>query len=254
MPTLSQAQIAMVARSAGLPGDPEVWAAVAMAESSGNTTNRNPSSGAYGLWQIHPIHRKAHPTWTEAWLSDPVNNAKAAKVIHRQQGWGAWEAYTGPDGTGSDGPWRTYYQKGSPNSVQPAGWWDDFWKSFGEGFDTGPGPEDLFDGGTGNDPSITGGLEDVGEGIGAVAEAVQKAGAWMSKSTNWVRVGYVVGGGLLLLVGAYIVAAPLIGKAAASSPVGQAARKVAGAARSSRKKTAAAPAAKTTKAEESSDE
>ena len=74
----------------------------------------------------------------------------------------------------------------------------------------------------------------------------------MSKSTNWVRVGYVVGGGLLLLVGAYIVAAPLIGKAAGATPVAQVAKKVTGAARSSRKKAPAAkaPAAK----EESADE
>ena len=92
MPTLSQTQIAMYARAAGLPGDPDVWAAVAMAESSGRTDIVN-SIGCVGLWQINqPVHVKRHPTWTVRWLSDPMNNAKAAKAIYASHAPQPWEA------------------------------------------------------------------------------------------------------------------------------------------------------------------
>lgn len=209
MPTLTQPQIAQVARAAGLPGDPDVWAAVAMAESSGRTDVVN-SIGCVGLWQINqPVHIKRHPQWTVAWLQNPVNNAKAAKEIYRSQGWNAWEAYTGPDGRGSDGPWRQFYKKGSGGSV-PAGWWDDFKDGFGDGFDTGPGPEDLFDGGTGNDPDVMGNLGDIATGVGAIAEAVQKTAVWLGNSKNWVRIGYAAGGALLVGMGLAIVARPIL--------------------------------------------
>lgn len=220
MPTLTQSQIEMIARATALPGDPKVWAAVAMAESSGSTTAKNPSSGAYGLWQIHPIHRGDHPGWTEKWLSDPVNNARAAAVIHGKQGWGAWEAYT-------NGQYKQYLKPGAPDApgTVPVDW-EDWMKDL---IPLGPGgfllPEEL--GGTGGLDGVVG----VAEGIGAVAEAVQKAGDWLSQPKNWVRVGYVWGGGFLVVLGIYIIASPLIGKAAASSPVGQTVKRVAGAAR-----------------------
>jgi hypothetical protein len=219
MPTLSQAQIAQVARAGGLPGDPDVWAAIAMAESSGRTDVVN-SIGCVGLWQINqPAHVKAHPTWTVAWLQNPVNNAKAAAVIYRAQGFSAWEAYTGPDGKGSDGPWRQYYKGSGGSGATPVNWWDDFKDGFGKGFDFGPGPEDLWDGGTGNDPSLSdiSGIGDVATGIGAIAEAVQKTAQWLGNARNWIRVGYVAGGGLLLALGMTIVARPLIN----GTPVGQ---------------------------------
>jgi hypothetical protein len=214
MPTLTQDQIATVARAGGLPGDPEVWAAIAMAESSGRTDVVN-SIGCVGLWQINqPAHVGSHPTWTVKYLQNPLNNARAAAVIYRQQGFDAWEAYTGPSGHGSSGPWRNYY-RGKGKAVIQANWWDDFKKGFGEGFDFGPGPEDLFDGGTSNDPSLGDvadltGLKDVATGIGSIAEAVTKTAVWLGNSQNWVRIGYVAGGGVLVLLGLTIVARPLV--------------------------------------------
>lgn len=222
MATLTYQQIVQVARTGGLPGDPEVWAAIAMAESSGRTDVVN-SIGCVGLWQINqPVWVKTHPSWTVAHLKNPVNNARAAAVVYHAQGFKAWEGYTGPSGAGSTGTWRTYYQSDSTNKVQPANWWNDFWKGFKSGEDVGPGPEDLWDGGTGNDPSLdsaTQGLGDVATGVGAIAEAVQKASVWLGSSKNWVRVGYVVGGGVLVLLGLTIVARPLI----AGTPVARAA-------------------------------
>ncbi|MFJ3812581.1 transglycosylase SLT domain-containing protein [Streptomyces sp. NPDC090073] len=210
MSTLTYKQIVRVARAGGLPGDPEVWAAVAMAESSGRTDVVN-SIGCVGLWQINqPAHVGSHPTWTVSWLSNPINNARAAAVIYHQQGWDAWEAYTGPSGHGSSGPWRAYYQKNSKHAAESASWWGDFWNGFKDGFDTGPGPEDLVDGGTGNDPDVMGGLGDVAKGIGTIAEAVAKTAVWLGNSKNWVRIGYVAGGGVLVALGLTIVARPVL--------------------------------------------
>lgn len=227
-----------------------MWAAVAMAESSGSTTVVN-SIGCVGLWQINqPVHVKSHPTWTVRWLQDPVNNAKAAKVIHASQGWRAWEAYTGPDGVGSDGPWKTYYKGGGKGGATQA-------------FDPWDPLDILPEGSTDKlgEAPILGGLDDVATGIAATAEAVQKAGSWLGNSKNWVRIGYVVGGSVLVIVGAYIVAAPLVGKAAASTPMGQAVQKVAGkakgkvsAARATRSKAKSAAAKTPAKKESSSDE
>lgn len=223
MATLTYDQIVQVARAGGLPGDPEVWAAIAMAESSGRTDVVN-SLGCVGLWQINqPAHIKSHPTWTVSWLQNPVNNARAAAVVYRAQGFNAWEAYTGPSGHGSSGPWRDYYQQHSSHHAESASWWGDFWKGFKDGFDTGPGPEDLWDGGMGNDPSLAGvtGLGDVAKGIGTIAEAVAKTAVWLGNAKNWVRVGYVAGGGVLVLMGLTIVARPLVN----GTPAGQVAKK-----------------------------
>lgn len=227
MATLTYQQIVQVARAGGLPGDPEVWAAIAMAESSGRTDVVN-SIGCVGLWQINqPVHVRTHPTWTVAWLSNPVNNAKAAAYIYRAQGFAAWEAYTGPDGKGSDGPWRDYYQKSSSHSAQPASWWGDFWDGFKGGFDVGPGPEDLWDGGTGNDPGGSDlGLGGVATGIGTIAEGVQKTAVWLGNARNWVRIGYVLGGGVLVVLGLGIVARPLM-NAAPTGQIVKAAKKAA---------------------------
>ena len=62
-----------------------LMAAVALAESGGNPNARNPSSGACGLWQIHP---------PEAGCTDPQQNAQMAVRKYGSQGLGAWEAYT----------------------------------------------------------------------------------------------------------------------------------------------------------------
>lgn len=235
MPTLTYQQIVQVARTGGLPGDPEVWAAIAMAESSGRTDVIN-SLGCVGLWQINqPAHIGSHPTWTVQWLQNPVNNAKAAAVVYREQGFSAWEAYTGPSGHGSSGPWRQYYQKSSSHSAQPAGWWNDFWDGFGKGFDFGPGPEDLVDGGTQNDPSLGDvgnltGINDVARGIGTIAEAVQKTAVWLGNAQNWVRIGYVLGGGILVAMGLTVVARPVL----TGTPGGQAVMKAAKAVKTSK--------------------
>jgi hypothetical protein len=63
-----------------------VMAAIAEAESSGNSQAHNPS-GATGLWQIlgNPFPGNAY---------DPLTNAKMAAAKLRSQGLGAWVTYT----------------------------------------------------------------------------------------------------------------------------------------------------------------
>lgn len=76
-------------------GDKKIAGAVGMAESHGDP---NAANGPYhGLWQIGPNGP-----------FDPDQNAAAGVAKWRASGWAPWEAYTGPDGVGSDGPWRQF--------------------------------------------------------------------------------------------------------------------------------------------------
>ena len=84
-------------------------AAIAIAESGGESDNSTMKSGvyrdkgetSYGLWQINmtgpygPIRRKQFGISSNEELYDPLVNAKAAYFIHKQlgQGYGAWTAY-----------------------------------------------------------------------------------------------------------------------------------------------------------------
>lgn len=257
MARLSQAQIAMYAQSAGM-SNPVLMSAIAMAESSGNTTAHNPVGldDSYGLWQINmlgamgPARRREFGISRNADLYDPAVNARAAAKILNSQGLKAWSTYT-------SGAYKSYMPKTSSGGVVQADWWDDFKKGFKDGFDVGPGPEDLFDGGMENDPSLGEalggaaerdfpGITGVAEGVGALGEATVKAAEWMAQPKNWVRVAYVVGGGVLVGVGLYIMASPLIGKAVAATPGAQALKKtISSSGGGSKKAPAPKPAAKT---------
>jgi hypothetical protein len=76
-------------------GDPNLMAAIALAESGGNPSIVN-SIGAGGLWQINP---------PESGYLNPVTNAKIAGRKLRTQGLRAWEAYT-------NGSYRQFLQLG----------------------------------------------------------------------------------------------------------------------------------------------
>lgn len=248
MAKLSQAQIAMYAQSAGM-SNPVLMSAIAMAESKGSTTAHNPIGldDSYGLWQINMLGKMGPERRAKLGLSqnsqlyDPAVNARAAAMILKEQGLSAWSTYT-------DGSYKDYMPKSTGGAVQ-AGWWDEFKDGFAKGFDVGPGPEDLFDGGMEDDPTLGEaltdgtGLDDLAEGVGAISEATVKTAQWLGQSKNWVRVGYVVGGGLLVGMGLYIMASPLLAKAAAATPGAQALKKTISG--GGAKKAAKAPAAKT---------
>jgi Lysozyme like domain len=73
-----------------------VMAAIALAESSGDPTNVNPTDNngtqsSYGLWQIsNGTHSPPAPNW-----ADPLENARLALQKYETQGLGAWGTYGG---------------------------------------------------------------------------------------------------------------------------------------------------------------
>jgi Transglycosylase SLT domain len=108
MTDYSYAQLEDLWIQAGGPKDKAaLMAAIAEAESSGNSQAKNPS-GASGLWQI----------LGDPFPGDPFNaqtNAKMAVAKYHEQGLGAWETYT-------SGAYKEYLKGGvSPGGVKPAG-------------------------------------------------------------------------------------------------------------------------------------
>lgn len=96
-------ELRSLAQQAGFKGaDVNIAAAVAMAESSGNSRSYNPvgRDDSYGLWQINmkgslgPDRRKKFGITKNSDLFDPGINARAAKRIKDDSGWGAWTTYT----------------------------------------------------------------------------------------------------------------------------------------------------------------
>lgn len=170
---LSRAEIKLITISAGLP---DLFVDVAMAESSGRTDVVN-SIGCVGLWQINqPVHVKDHPTWTVAWLKNPQNNARAAKVLYGQSGMAPWVS--------SKAKWGAAAGAGNSDGFQ----WSDV-----------PGAG-----------AVSGAVDTVGDvasGVATIAEGTAKTATWVSKASNWVRVGYVAGGALLVITGVGMVVA-----------------------------------------------
>jgi hypothetical protein len=69
----------------------KIATAVALAESSGDTSARNPS-GARGLWQIMPA-TAAMVKADYSRLDDPQYNARTAHAVWKAQGWKAWSTF-----------------------------------------------------------------------------------------------------------------------------------------------------------------
>lgn len=87
--TLTLTEMRALAAQTGFP-DPDLAAAVAMAESGGKTAIVGPTAD-YGLWQIH---QASHPQYSVAGLLDPSYNARAAFAISKQgTDWSAWATY-----------------------------------------------------------------------------------------------------------------------------------------------------------------
>lgn len=86
----------------GRIANPVIAGAVGIAESGGDPNVVN-SIGAGGLMQIHP----PEPNYL-----DPQTNMRIAVRKFNASGWRPWEAFTGPDGRGDDGPWRAFLAGG----------------------------------------------------------------------------------------------------------------------------------------------
>jgi hypothetical protein len=93
-----------LAQQAGFKGNQAaVMAAIAMAESGGNSGAHNTNAGtgdnSYGLWQINmlgsmgPERRRQFGIGSNDALFNPGTNAAAAMSMYRSQGLGAWSTY-----------------------------------------------------------------------------------------------------------------------------------------------------------------
>lgn len=91
--TLTLAEMRQLAADTGFP-DPDLAAAVAMAESGGKTgiVIPEPHGGpSFGLWQIH---QSDHPQYTPGGLLDPAYNARAAfEISQRGTVWTQWATF-----------------------------------------------------------------------------------------------------------------------------------------------------------------
>lgn len=113
------ASLISILQQAGFKGEAlKIAYAIAMAESGGNARayNGKGPDNSYGLFQINmlgnmgPARRKQYGLSSNDDLFDPLTNAKVAfKLSNGGKNWQPWATYTGSDGKGSDGPWRTYY-------------------------------------------------------------------------------------------------------------------------------------------------
>lgn len=135
MAVMSPASIAQVAQQAGFRGNAvNIAVAIAMAESSGNSTATHlntDGSTDYGLWQINSIHSQYSP---QLLLSNPLYNATAAYQISSSgSNFHPWTTYeTGAykkylnllSGTPAPTPVPTTLNvRNIPNHTGKAPWW-----------------------------------------------------------------------------------------------------------------------------------
>jgi hypothetical protein len=179
---LTRDQIAVYAAAAGAP-TPQLAAAIAMAETGGTGNagahNPIPPDDSYGLWQINmigaegPQRRRQLGISSNTQLYDPATNARAMMLISNGgTNFTPWATYT-------SGRYQKYMPPGTATtlpSVEPAGILGDLTSPL---------------------QGLIGGGESVVHGF----EGLIKAGLWLSKASNWVRIGYVAGGGVMLIVG-----------------------------------------------------
>lgn len=85
-----KAQLVALAKRVGFV-DPNMAAAIALAESFGDEHAIGDNSSSFGLWQIHV---PAHPEYSRAELMNPEQNAVAAyRISGGGRSWAAWTTY-----------------------------------------------------------------------------------------------------------------------------------------------------------------
>jgi len=197
MANLSQAQIEVYARSAGM-ANPQVMAAIAMAESGGNPRAHNPipPDNSYGLWQINMLgnmgaaRRKQYGITSNDALFNPVINARAAASILKSQGLGAWSTYT-------NGAYKKYMggAGGGATQVLFDDWNDPF--NLWDEDKMGPAPKSPWESLTGETPPES--LDQAG-GIVDIAKLGVKFAEWAANPRSWLYALYGVGGAVIITV------------------------------------------------------
>ena len=83
-------ELRQLAAQAGI-ANPDLAAAIAMAESGGNPMAVGDNGTSFGLWQIHV---PSHPEYDAISLGDPLTNALAAKAISKGgTDWSPWTTF-----------------------------------------------------------------------------------------------------------------------------------------------------------------
>ena len=101
----TKAQLVARATRAGFP-NPNIAAAIAMAESGGVPNALGDGGVSIGLWQINT---RAHPLYSRAEMADPERNADAAfRISNGGTDWGPWSVWWG-DPINRLGPGRGRY-------------------------------------------------------------------------------------------------------------------------------------------------
>lgn len=175
--------------------------AIALAESSGESTAKNTSSGQLcaGLWQVNTVANKAIVDKYKSLggIYSPIGNGKMAYAIYKQQGWGAWDTY-------KNGAYRKYLTQGQSgeavavkNPIKIAMGDPSKWVVNGQVPPTGttgligPAPNGL------DNPNTTGtslpGVPDL--------SGITSALGTLTSSSTWLRIGAVIGAVILVLVG-----------------------------------------------------
>lgn len=192
MAKLTAYQVLGLLADAGVPqnsNDLGKWLAVAKAESSLNPAVVN-HLRCTGLFQIHPVHRQANPTWTVEWLKNPKNNVAAAKSVSKN-----WRDL---------GPWKSSRigrYANLPSSQAQAKTW-------------------LSSGAVRDNPtagSLTDAATDAATSVAGPAKAAAEVAAKLTDPGVWLRFAYGAAGVALVVVGI----ATLAGK----SPAGRMARR-----------------------------
>jgi hypothetical protein len=215
MTKLTTAQIKGLAYGVGLDDNQaSIMTAIALAESGGNTDSHNPipPDDSYGLWQINMLgsmgtsRRKALGLPSNSALYDPSTNAVAMKYIYSRQGYKAWSTYGGPK-------YQLFISKAKaakPDSsmlTQGGSWWD--WATSKDPWNLVPPKyeKSIPNGVGGSSDPVGGALNNAVDStaslagqVGNVANAVSKAGDWLSNATNWLRILYVGGGAVVLVL------------------------------------------------------
>jgi Lysozyme like domain len=208
MAVLPVSEIYNRSRRAGWnPHDAYVFTAVILAESGGNTDAHNPGGTGDGPVQIN---LKAHKDVTLLQARNPDFAFPYAHNLWRTNGFQPWEAYTGPDGKGDDGPWKGYrdqVNKGlTPDQAKEIG-------------------QSILDN-TGNAVIDAAGNLPVVSDIGAIAnvlagflKALQAGIKWITEPHNWVRMAEIaVGAGLIWSGAAHMTQLPGPGSVAKIAP------------------------------------
>lgn len=108
---MNLAELRSLASTLGF-ADPDVAAAVAMAESAGNPRALGDAGTSYGLWQIHVPAHPEYASAPEQLYDPPTNGAAALKISAGGTNWQPWTTFR-------TGAYLAFMPGGAPSPPAP---------------------------------------------------------------------------------------------------------------------------------------